>query len=105
MVSIFRPLRENIGSKSLNNIADSLKLSSHYFKDRVVSVFILQYAFSGKKLKLRLNMNEEYISVFSPQKGYLYALTILFVLRRCIHERFHLHSVNIQGNIQTKCQN
>jgi len=49
MVLIFRDLRENIGSKSLSNIVDSLKLSSHYFKDGVFSVFILQYAFGGKK--------------------------------------------------------
>jgi len=50
MASIFRSLRENISSTSLSNIADSFKLSSHYFKDGVFSVFILQYTFSGKKM-------------------------------------------------------
>jgi len=52
MVSIFRPLHENVGSKSLSNTADSLRQSSHYFKGVVFSVFILQYAFSGKKLNI-----------------------------------------------------
>jgi len=49
-------------------------------------------------------MNEEYVCRF-PKKEYLHVPTILFILQKCLHESFHLHSEHIQGKRQTKCQN
>jgi hypothetical protein len=39
------------------------------------------------------------------QKWYLYTLTILFKLRRCLPKRFRVHSVHIQRNRNTKGKN